>query len=257
MAPNFTFLGMDLYTICITVGLVLTLCFVDFVCDKKGFSVALQRGVLIAGVAAIFAGFIFATLFQSLYNYLETGEFRLQGMTFYGGFLGGVGFFLLLYFFVLGRFCKDSQEPKKRFSDLANAAAVAIPMAHGFGRLGCLFSGCCYGKITDAWYAVPMQIKGAWVKAVPIQLFEAVFLFVLAGVLACLLLKGRGTLPLLPTYTCAYGIWRFFIEYARADARGATVLSFLTPSQLTAVLLLVGGGIYYIVYYCKAQRKKR
>ena len=42
-----------------------------------------------------------------------------------------------------------------------------------------------------------------------------------------------------------YAVWRFFIEYLRADDRGATVVSFLSPSQLTAVLLFaVGAGLY-------------
>lgn len=258
MLPDFSFLGMDLYTLCITVGLVLVLLFVDFVCVKKGFSVALQRGVLLAGVAAMTFGFVCATLFQSVYNYLETGVFRWRGMTFYGGFIGGVALFLPLYFFVIGRFCKDQNEPKKRFGDLANAAAIAIPMAHGFGRLGCLFSGCCHGRIADVWYALPMRINGVWVKAVPLQLFEAIFLFALTGVLAWLLLKNKcAKFPLLPTYTCVYGIWRFFIEYARADARGETILAFLTPSQLTAIFLIVAGGVYYAVYYRALQRKKQ
>jgi prolipoprotein diacylglyceryltransferase len=45
-------------------------------------------------------------------------------------------------------------------------------------------------------------------------------------------------------YLMAYGVWRFFAEYLRADDRGATVVKFLSPSQLTAILLfLFGAGL--------------
>jgi prolipoprotein diacylglyceryltransferase len=37
-----------------------------------------------------------------------------------------------------------------------------------------------------------------------------------------------------------YGAWRFIIEFFRGDDRGATVVSFLTPSQLIAILMILG-----------------
>jgi galactokinase len=251
MFPDELFLGMTLYDICLTVGAVMALLVADSFSVKRGFSVALQKGLLIAGLSAIFVGYGFAVLFQSVYNWIETKTFALVGATFYGGLIGGAGLFLILWFFVLGRFCKDKDEPKKRFPELADVAAVAIPMAHGFGRLGCLFAGCCHGRIVDVWYALPMRLGGEWVRAVPIQLFEACFLFALAAVLAWLLKTRRDEkrFPLLPVYMTAYGVWRFFIEYARADDRGQTILSFLTPSQLTAVLLVAVGVAYFVFWY--------
>ena len=38
----------------------------------------------------------------------------------------------------------------------------------------------------------------------------------------------------------SYGIWRFIVEFFRGDDRGATVVSFLTPSQLIALLMICG-----------------
>ncbi len=255
MYPNTVFLGMSLYDIMILIGVIAALLYVDRECTKQGFSLSLQRGLIIAGFSAVTLGFVSATLFQAFYNWLETGVFRWQGMTFYGGLIGGATVFLLIWFFVLGRFCKDKKEPIKRFAALADAAAVAIPLAHGFGRLGCLFDGCCHGAIVEAWYAVPMKLGGVWVKAVPIQLFEALFLFALAAVIWWLLhRKTAKRLPALPIYMLAYGVWRFFIEYARADERGETIVSFLTPSQLTAVILVLGGVVYFIIWYLFKRR---
>jgi len=255
MYPNTIFLGMSLYDIMIMIGVIAAIWYADRECTKQGFSLALQRGLIIAGFLAIMLGFLSATLFQAFYNWLETGVFRWQGMTFYGGLIGGAAVFLLIWFFVLGRFCKDKKEPIKRFGTLADAAAVAIPLAHGFGRLGCLFGGCCHGKIVDAWYAVPMKLGGVWVKAVPIQLYEALFLFALAALVWWLLhRKTEKRLPGLPIYMLAYGVWRFFIEYARADERGETIVPFLTPSQLTAVILVLGGVVYFIIWYLLKRR---
>ncbi len=257
MLQDFTFLGMDLYAWMLTIGVLAALLLVDRVCTKRGFSLALQRGLIIAVVLTVIAGYGSAVLFQSVYNYFATGEFVLKGATFYGGLIGGALVFLLLWFFVLGRFCKDRQEPLKRFPDIADAAGVAVPLAHAFGRLGCLFAGCCHGKIKDVWYAIPIQLKGAWEKVVPIQLFEALFLFAFAAVLFWLLIKRKGEkrIPLLPTYMIVYGIWRFFIEYARADDRGETIVPFLTPSQLTAVVLVLGGIAYFIIWYLRNRKK--
>ena len=38
-----------------------------------------------------------------------------------------------------------------------------------------------------------------------------------------------------------YGVWRFFVEYLRNDYRGTTFVSTLTPSQLTALIMIIGG----------------
>ena len=257
MLPEFTILGMDLYSWMLTIGVVAAMLFADRVCTKRGFSLALQRGLIVTVMLTVVAGYGSAMLFQAFYNFLETGKFILKGATFYGGLIGGAVIFFVMWFGVLGHFCKDKKEPLKRFPDIADVAAVVIPLAHGFGRLGCLFAGCCHGKIVDAWYAVPMYLYGAWVKAVPIQLFEALFLFALSAALYFLLRKrvGEKRLPLLPMYLSVYGVWRFFIEYARADSRGETVVSFLTPSQLTAVVLILVGTAYFIIWYVLKRSK--
>ena len=142
----------------------------------------------------------------------------------------------------------------------ADIAAAVLPLAHGVGRLGCLFAGCCHGNATDAWYGITMDTPDAGRgKFVPVQLFEAVALFTLAGVILWLYFKPKKVgIPLLPVYMIGYGIWRFLIEYARGDHRGETIVSFLSPSQLIAVALILGGVVYYIVWQnIKKNAKKK
>jgi phosphatidylglycerol:prolipoprotein diacylglycerol transferase len=94
-------------------------------------------------------------------------------------------------------------------------------------------------------------------RYVPIQLFEAIFLFALTAVLLVLFFKNNGKkkFPLLPTYAFFYGVWRFLIEFWRGDERGKTIVPFLSPSQLIAVLLIVASIAYFVTWFL--QKKKR
>ena len=59
----------------------------------------------------------------------------------------------------------------------------------------------------------------------------------------------------MPVYLVGYGIWRFFIEFARSDDRGATVVSFLSPSQLIALLLIAAGAAWFALWYFRFRKK--
>ena len=268
MYPRELFLGLNGYELCLVIGMVSALFLADLMAIKAGFSIPLQRHFVLSTIVAILVGIFGAALFQAFYNFLETGKFDLmKGMTFYGGLIFGAGAFLLMWF-ALSKPLKLNGEAKKQFPCVASMAAVLIPMAHGFGRIGCLLEGCCHGKITNAWFGVPhynVCIGGECfpkAKVVPIQLFEAIFLFALAGVLFWLYMRSakrrqnRWQAPLLSLYMVAYGVWRFVIEFFRADDRGETIVPFLTPSQLIALLLIIGGIVYILVWYFTRKRGK-
>ena len=53
-----------------------------------------------------------------------------------------------------------------------------------------------------------------------------------------------------------YGVWRFIIEFFRADDRGSTIVSFLSPSQLIAVLMIAGSfGVFYLEKWFRDNHK--
>lgn len=265
MYPYEVIFGMNLYDICLTVAVVLVLFMADRMGIYRGFSTKLQSVLIFAIVGGVGLGFFGAIFFQAIYNAIETGVFVINantGMTFYGGIIFGVIGFLLVWF-VFGKVICKSNESIQRFGAVADIAACLIPLAHAIGRIGCLTAGCCRGAETEAWYGISMCYGVAadgtllFAKFVPVQLFESLFLFVLAGGMLWLFFKkfGRentGRFPLLPVYTVVYGIWRFFIEYARTDDRGATIVSFLTPSQFVAICMVILGGAYFCLWYvCK------
>ena len=87
-------------------------------------------------------------------------------------------------------------------------------------------------------------------KYVPTQLMEAIFLLLLFGFLTVRVLWQKGKVYNLSSYLVFYGIWRFFVENLRADYRGDTVVEWLTPSQLTALLLIaVGIALVFVEKY--------
>lgn len=239
--------GITLYEILILVGVIGALVLFRILADKREMPAKLQNLVLIGGVISFVVGYGCAVLFQGFYNALATGKFVLDegtGSTFYGGFIGGALCMLLVYFVGGKILYKNMQIPLQWFPVFANIAAACIPLAHGFGRLGCLTAGCCHGGITDSWIGMTQYVeispgKYGWAKVVPVQLFEAIFLFLLAAALIFLVLKKKGYG--LSVYLIGYGVWRFVIEFFRTDDRGASFLPGLTPSQTTAIFLVAVG----------------
>lgn len=261
MAPN----GIDIfgngvlqiypYGICIAVGLMCCLVAFYILSKKGGMPEKVQDYVFFILIAGLAFGFFFAMLFQSFYNWLDGEPFKLgTGMTVMGGLLGGAGGFLLFYF-VVGKFYFkgiDKDLHKKHFNTLLRVAPICICIAHGFGRIGCLMSGCCHGAYLGKEYVfggIYMwgTVDGVkqWGYYVPTQLYEALFLFALAAVLTVLYFKRCNIIMSL--YLMAYGVWRIVIEFFRADERGAVVLG-LQPSQWQSILFIAGGVALIIVY---------
>lgn len=253
MYPYEIIFGMTLYDILLAVGVVSALVIARIFADYDKISAKLFNFILITGSVAIALGIFSAVFTQAIYNWLDGEEFAITantGATFLGGLVGGVAVYLGSYF-IVGHFMFPNKENVRYFPRLLDFAAVSITCAHGFGRIGCLMAGCCYGNETDAWYGIYHVALDA--KVVPVQLFEALFLFTLCAVLAILAYKRiPGTMAM---YMSFYGVWRIFAETLRADDRGSTVVDFLTPSQLTSAILLIL-SVFVFMYTLTMHKRK-
>lgn len=251
MYPYPILFDMDLYSILMAVGFLCGMIYFRVFCDRFGIEAKVQNFVILSGVVILVGGYFAAVLTQALYNGLADGVFEITentGATFYGGFIGGMLVFFLLYF-LPGRYIFHI-DTKKNIFPLFEIGSGAIAIGHGIGRIGCLCAGCCHGKPTDAWYGIYNVWLGC--KTVPVQLMEAIFLFLLAGWMTTRLLRKRtGNMSV---YLSGYAVWRFVAEYLRTDDRGATFVSFLSPSQLVAILLFVI-GIGLFVFQKKWEKK--
>lgn len=170
------------------------------------------------------------------------------GLMFYGGLIAG-GLVLLFYAYL----------HKQNVLAITDLVLAVLPLGHAFGRIGCFFHGCCYGKITDscigvcfprnspAWWeqvhAVPPLIARDAVKSLPViptQLFEAAANALLFIALYRLYPRRHSQHGLLTgRYLIGYAALRFTIEYLRGDPRMA--VGPFSISQTISIGLLVLG----------------
>lgn len=233
MLPDPIFLNIHMYGVMIAVGILCAFLMLFYLTKKKGVDVRFTDFIFYNGIASIVVGFGFATLFQSTYNYIKnpSAGFELgSGMTFIGGLIGGVACFLAIYFIFRKKYTT-------RLYEVISLLPCSILIAHAFGRIGCFFAGCCYGKETDSFLGV--QFPDLPHPVHPTQLYEAAFLFVLFAVSVYLILK-KDFKHNLSLYLIAYGVFRFLIEYVRGDDRGELV-GFVSPSQFWSILMVVAG----------------
>ena len=234
-----------MYGLMIAVG-ILSCFIVFFLCGKKK---KIQSSFLDFGfynaVVAIALGFGAAALFQATYNYIENPDrgFNFGGITFIGGLIGGVVSFLVGYAIFRKRF-------KSKLLDILSLAPCCILIAHAFGRVGCFFAGCCYGKPTDGIFGV--TFPGMSHAVHPTQLYEATFLFLMFAICMVLYLKKNFKYNL-PLYLIAYGIFRFLIEYVRNDSRGE-LIGAVSPSQFWSIVMVVIGVA--LIFYLRFAYKK-
>ena len=221
---------------------------------KCGYSSTASDTIIIIGILAILIGLLSAVLFQAFYDYLAnpSAGFKLNGgMTFLGGLIGGIVSFIGIYFiFVYGinPHLKDGNFFKANMNKgiwfLVRIAPISITIAHAFGRIGCLFAGCCHGHVTTEWYGIWNASVNA--KTVPIPLYESIFLFTLSAVMIVLLFKfhSKDTMAI---YLVSYGIWRFIIEFFRDDYRGDFIPG-LSPSQFWSIIMVIAGVAVFFIY---------
>lgn len=152
------------------------------------------------------------------------------GLVFLGGLIGGIVFAIIFI-----------HKHKMPLWEVADIAAISVPLAYGFGRIGCFFAGCCYGKVCNLPWAITFpDLIGA---RHPTQLYSMLLGFGLA-VFALWFRKRRsfaGQSFLL--YVMLYAIGRGLIEMLRINP---TVLGTpLTVAQFTGLLLFVVAAIAY------------
>ena len=246
--------SVDLYAICFIVGVIACLVFTIIAMKKCGYSASASDTIIVIGILSIIIGLLFAVLFQAFYDFIAnpSGGFKITGrMTFLGGLIGGVIAFLGLYFlyvYVINPRLKDGNFFKSNMNKgvwyLVRIAPISITIAHAFGRIGCLFAGCCHGHVTTEWYGIWNAQVNA--KTVPIPLYEAIFLFVLSSVMILLLFKFHSK-DNMAIYLVSYGIWRFVIEYFRDDYRGGFIPG-ISPSQFWSIIMVIGGIAIFFIY---------
>lgn len=169
------------------------------------------------------------------------------GLVFYWGLIGGVAAALVCI-----------RKYRLPFWETVDAGAVAVPLAHGFGRLGCFFAGCCFGRDCPLPWAVtftnPESLAPLGVPLHPTQLYSAAGNFTIFVILLLTHGRRRFTGQILGMYLVLYAAARFTVEFFRGDYRGQFFLGVLSPAQAIGVVLALMGITLLVVRARRAGR---
>lgn len=157
-----------------------------------------------------------------------------DGFVVYGGIIGGI--------LTAWIYCKCT---KWNFWKIFDIAMPAVAMAQGFGRIGCLLAGCCYGIELDP--ANPIGIvfhNSAYapndVALLPTQIISSVLDFANCFVLLALSKKLKTDGQVASCYLIFYSIGRFVLEYFRGDLIRGNVGEFSTSQFISLFICLIG-----------------
>jgi len=134
---------------------------------------------------------------------------------------------------------------------LIDVLAGVLPLIESIYRIGCLLTGCCYGKETSGWGGLYLpDIYGKWAMRYPTQLLYMAFTFVLFLWL-CAKRKhssyaGSITVLFLGTYSAG----RLLIDFLRDGLPSIGILSY---HQITAIGTLIAAAILH--YFFRKSRK--
>ncbi len=198
--------------------------------------------VLSAAYFAFIGGRIFYLLFENPNDFSAAGlnsVWQAAGRVFYGALLGGA-----FGVFVNTRFADRSY----RFEYWNGAASVAA-MGYGILRLGCFANGCCWGRMSDAPWAVQFNhplsaMPYSGVPVHPVQLYDSVLGFLIYFILVKLRKKGISQAT---GFLILYAVGRFITEMFRGDFdRGVNVVGPLSMAQVHSLVLLSAVALFAV-----------
>ena len=201
-------------------------------------ALALAAVLMVWSVLGGFLGskilYLLTRLPDILANPALLGSSIKDGFVVYGGIIGGI--------LTAWIYCKCT---KWNFWKIFDIAMPAVAMAQGFGRIGCLLAGCCYGIELDP--ANPIGIvfhNSAYapndVALLPTQIISSVLDFANCFVLLALSKKLKTDGQVASCYLIFYSIGRFVLEYFRGDLIRGNVGEFSTSQFISLFICLIG-----------------
>ena len=261
MYPQIELFGKSLstYGICALIGILFALFLPYVILEKRGYNEVRYIFMMLIAFASSLIGshvlyaivnfdklvlFIrYFSIITSFGMFIDCIKEVFGGAVFYGGLITGIiGGYIYL---------RKTETNRAPYADMG---AVAIPLFHGFGRIGCFMGGCCYGVECSVGFTYTHSIieSANGVSRFPIQLVESGLNFLLFGLLLLLFLKKRASGKLIFLYLLIYPAYRFILEFFRGDTyRG--FIGFLSTSQIVSIVLIVFSAIVLAV----TRQKKR
>jgi phosphatidylglycerol:prolipoprotein diacylglycerol transferase len=195
----------------------------------------LPDAALDAAVYGLVGGLLGAKLLY-VFEHLGDGSFLSLfldrgGMSWFGGFVGG----LLAGFLTI-------RAKRWPLIPVLAAATPALAIGQMIGRIGCFLVGDDYGRPTSLPWGVafPRGLPPTTDRVHPTQIYEAIFLGLLAWILIRWRRKGISDRTVLGRYLVLAGGFRFALEFVRVNTR---VFGPLTVAHMFSMLVVAIGVV--------------
>ncbi len=146
------------------------------------------------------------------------------GLVFFGGFITAV-IACAIYF----------KKKNLKIFQTADIIAPGIALGHAVGRIGCLFAGCCYGKVCDLPIAIKFTNSDSLaplnVFLHPTQIYSMISNLIIFFTLLWLQKRKKFDGMVFLIYIILYSLFRSIIEFFRGDFRGDFIFDFISMSQ--------------------------
>lgn len=233
------------YGLMIAIGLVMAYATADYRAKKYNYNRDTVYNIYVFGIVSGLIGaklmYYITTIKDIIADPTLLYRSFWDGFVVYGGIICGI-LAAVIYLNV----------KKYKVMEYLDLCVPSIPIGQAFGRLGCFLAGCCYGKVTDAWYGITFHTSAYapnGIKLFPSQLISSAYDFIVFFVLCGMLKKKVKPGLALAAYLMLYSIGRFCIEFFRGDAERGSVGVLSTSQFISVFIFAIGFVLFSLVKY--------
>ncbi len=229
------------YGLMIAIGVIAAYTVAEFRAKKKGLNHELIFNLTIWCLIGGILGAKLLFLITELKDILADPSLLLDvshGFVVFGGIIGGI-FSGYLY----------TRIKKLNFLQYFDLVMPSIALAQGFGRIGCLLAGCCYGEeTTSSFHLVFRESDFApnGVALIPTQPISSILDFLNFFTLISISKRTKADGQVAGFYLVFYSAGRFVLEFFRGDLERGQIGSLSTSQFIAIFTFLIGLAIVLI-----------
>ncbi len=229
------------YGLMIAIGIIAAYTVAEFRAKRKGLNHELIFNLTIWCLIGGILGAKVLFLITELKDIIADPSLLLDishGFVVYGGIIGGI-FSGYLYIRI----------KKLNFLQYFDLVMPSIALAQGFGRIGCLLAGCCYGEETSSAFHLIFHTSDFapnGVALVPTQPISSILDFLNFFTLITISKRAKADGQVAGFYLVFYSVGRFILEFFRGDLERGQIGTLSTSQFIAIFMFLIGLGIVII-----------
>lgn len=172
-----------------------------------------------------------------LWSGMFTAQGGLRGLSFHGGFAGGM---LAGYIY--------ARRKGLSFLNVIDLFSPGLALGYGIARIGCFLNGCCYGTPTNLPWAVRFVTDPVTCQMTapshPTQIYSMLASFAIFGILVWIERRRRYGGQVFFSYVALYAVYRFIVEFFRKGITAEVAVLGLTEAQIASIVMFLGAAAF-------------